>query len=226
MSDGDDRQAVRNGAPRIGGEGMWLAFMAAAAYLGFGAVMMFSDGGRPGTAAQAGVPLDAVLAVTQGSSVTQGASNAAPPAVGLGRIVPEGRNTADAVVFEAGPGLGGGVAAAQADGVVGVGAPGGAKLQFLVKLQDGETWRDRFLDDPNAARQAWSDFTGRNSAFAGLRLVRMSYSGEATLELEADAPPSPQVQREMADDIARRLRAASGVEYAEPNLVGVRESAE
>lgn len=217
MSQGKDRKAAEGAG--IGGEGMWLAFMAAAAYLGFCAIMMFTDGGRPGAAALAGVPVDAVLAVTEGRG--------APTTVGVGRIIEPERNTANAVVFEDETLRGGGVRAQANQGVVGVGAPDGpARLQFLVKLSDGEAWRDRFLDDPNAARQAWNEFARGSSAFAGLRLVRMTYSGEATLELEGDIPPVPSVQREMANDIAARLRAASGVEYAEPNLVGVRENAE
>jgi hypothetical protein len=222
MSEGGDRTAANGGGPtKSGGEGMWLAILAAAAYFGFGAVMIFHGGGRPGAAAHAGVPLDAVLAVTRGAP-----NDSAAPPVGAGE--PPGGYTADTIIFEEEPrGSGAAVTAQAAGGVVGVGGPDGpVRLQFLVKLRDGETWRDRFLDDPAAARQAWADFARDEPAFAGLRLVRMSYSGEATLELEGDAPSSPAVQREMAADIAERLRAAPGVEYAEPNLVGVRENAQ
>jgi hypothetical protein len=215
---------------------MWLAFLAAAAYLGFGAVMMFHEGGRPGTAAHAGVPLDAVLAVTEGAtdrSAPAVAPAATPrprpagPAFSVGEVIPPGANTAEAVglAIPADRSLGAAVERFNDAGVAGANdSAGGSRLQFIVKLADGETWRDRFLDDPAAARQAWAEHVRANPAFAGLRLERMSYGGEATLELEADAPSTPAAQMELARDIARRLSAAPGVEYAEPNLVGVRES--
>jgi hypothetical protein len=51
----------------------------------------------------------------------------------------------------------------------------------------------------------------------------MSPSGVATLELEGSAPSAPAAAQELSDDIVRRLSAADGVEYAEPNLVAARE---
>jgi len=103
---------------------------------------------------------------------------------------------------------------------------GNLNLQFLVKFdgEEGVRWRDRFLDDPNAARAAFEEMGRRNSDFAGLRLVSMNYSGLATVEFVGDPPAAAAAREALSDDIVRRLGAATGVDYAEPNLVGWRES--
>ena len=107
-------------------------------------------------------------------------------------------------------------------------ADANAPLQFIVKFEDAvaRRWVERYVADPNGARTAFAEQMRGNSAYAGLRLVRMNNSGEATLEFEGAAPPIPAVRRELASDIVRRLNAAEGVEYAETNLVGLRENEE
>lgn len=187
------------GQPKRDGEGMLLGAAVIAAYVGFGAFAMLHDGGRPGSAAHAGVSLDAVRAVSD-----RAAGGQVRPPVGVGETIPD-------------PGV---------RSAAGVGVQTGepeARLQFLVKLEDGSAWRDRFLENPAAARAAWTEFTQSHPEFAGLRLERMSYSGEATLELESAAPESAAAQQALSSEIVGRLRGAEGVEYAEPNLIGGRE---
>jgi hypothetical protein len=105
-------------------------------------------------------------------------------------------------------------------------ATAAAGLQFIVKFEGelGEEWRDRYVADPAAAREAFAALGRRDSAFAGLRLLRMNNSGEATLAFDGPVPPIPAVARELSADIVRRLSDAEGVEWAEPNLVGLRET--
>ena len=120
-------------------------------------------------------------------------------------------------------------AAADGDGGLEVGGErpvgGNLHLQFLCKFEEEQAlaWRDRYLDDPAAAREAFERFADANPAFAGLRLERMNYSGEATLAFDGPAPLSLAEIEELSHTIVSRLSAAEGVEYAEPNLVGVRE---
>jgi hypothetical protein len=125
--------------------------------------------------------------------------------------------------------LGGAEIAGVGDGVVGSpDGAGGVTLQFQVKFEDAEAarWRESFLADPDATRAEWERFARSNSAFSGLKLqLPPNRSGVATLELDGGAPAAPDAQQELSDDIVRRLNAADGVEYAEPNLVGVREEA-
>ncbi len=228
---------------RRGGEGLVLGAIAVAAYVGFGAVMMLKDGPTP--VAHAGVPVDAVRAVTAAAATDQASAasasapaptsvpSARPPAVGVGEVIPDpNRNTAEAVANPVGVrsrSVGGAAIQQFSDGVVGAAdGAGGVTLQFQVKFEDEEAarWRERFLADPDGARREWAQFARSNAAFAGLTLqLPPNGSGVATLELDGGAPAAPAAQQELSDDIVRRLNAADGVEYAEPNLVGVREDA-
>lgn len=204
------------------GEGLALGAVAVAAYVGFGAVMIMGDG------SQAGVPVDAVRAVAA-------ASDGGEPAAGVavGEVIAEPtRNTADAVANPLGVrtrSLGGAQIERATDGVVGGSdGAGGVTLQFLVKFEEAEAarWRERFLADPNGTRAAWEEFARSNTAFSGLKMqLPPNGSGVATLQLESGAPEAPAAQEALSDDIVRRLNGADGVEYAEPNLVGVREEA-
>jgi hypothetical protein len=205
---------------RRGWEGPVLGVVAVAAYAAFAAFTMFADGPASRNKAHAGVPVDAVRAATAASR------DAAPAAVRAPRV-----NTADPVgnsnVRVRSPG--GGPALAQVgNGEVAVGGGADTSLQFIVKFDAAEAtrWRDRFVADPEGARAEWARFASQNPAFSGLRLERMTYSGLATLELEAAAPGSAEAVRQLSADIVRRLNAANGVDYAEPNLVGVREEAQ
>jgi hypothetical protein len=207
---------------RKSGEGLVLGAVAVAAYVGFGAVMMLQD--RDSEAAHAGVPVDAVRAAVAGGDAQQ-------PAFAVGEVIDPSRNSADATAAPIGGSRGVSVAQAEdlSDGVLGASdGAGGVTLQFQVKFDDAEAarWRERFLADPDATRRQWDEFARTDSAFAGLKLqLPPNSSGVATLELEAAAPDAPAAQEALSDDIVRRLNAAEGVDYAEPNLVGVREDA-
>jgi hypothetical protein len=204
------------------GEGLVLGAVTVAAYVGFGAVMVLGDG------SQAGVPVDAIRAVAA-------ASDRGEPAVGVavGEVIPAPpRNSADAVANPVGVrtrSLGGAQIERATDGVVGASdGAGGVTLQFLVKFDEAEAarWRERFLADPNATRAEWEQFARTHAAFSGLKMqLPPNGSGVATLQLEGGAPEAPAAQEALSDDIVRRLNGADGVEYAEPNLVGVREEA-
>jgi hypothetical protein len=218
---------------RRGGEGLILGAAAVAAYVGFAAVMIFDDGARARHSAQAGVPVDAVRAATAASRDARAAAAVRSP-TGADAVSSRPRaNTADAVsntsvlAQDRGRGSAAVGAAGAGDGVVGVDTgDGGARLQFIVKFEPAEAtrWRDRFLADAEGTRAEWARFAASSSAFAGLRMqLPPNSSGVATLELEGEAPGSPAAAQELSADIVRRLNAAAGVDYAEPNLVGLRE---
>jgi hypothetical protein len=195
---------------RWGGESLILGVAAVAAYAGFAAVMIFDDGVRSRHTAQAGVPVDAVRAATAASR-----NLAAPTA-----------NRPSATSPTPARGVGGAVVAQAGDGTVAIDGDGGPLLQFIVKFEPEEAtrWRDRYLADPEATRREWARHAASNAAFAGLRLAQPpSASGVATLEFDGPVPGAASAARELSADIVRRLNAAAGVDYAEPNLVGLRE---
>jgi hypothetical protein len=225
----------RSDGARRSSEGLLIGALAVAAYAGFAAVMMLDDSGRAPNAAHAGVPVDAVRAATAATATAArtDAPARAAPGVGVGRVIPDPSTraadpTSRSTVGVQTRSLGASTVdvARTTDAVVGAqGDDGDVRLQFLVKFERDQAmaWRDRYLANPGETRAEWARFASANSAFAGLKLERMSYSGEATLEFEGSAPASPAAARALSDDIVRRLNAADGVEYAEPNLVGVRE---
>jgi len=180
---------------RPGGESVALVTLAAAAYIGFAAVMMLDDSGRAQAEARADGPSGAV-------QVAQATSRPTRPGVGVGEIIPVPGADVDAADVASGP------------------------LQFLVKFEGDQAmaWRDRYLADPDECRDAFREFARTHAAFAGLRLARVSYSGVATLEYAGPAPATPEGRLEMTDGIVRRLSAAEGVDYAEPNLIGRTET--
>jgi hypothetical protein len=214
-----------------GRESAVMIIITLAAYIGFAAFTMLHDGGLRGGGAQAGVPVDAVRAAARANGADGGpvsdrptaeATSRQTPAYGVGRIIPDPSSAAsdlrgNLVPQSRDPG------GANIE-EVGPAGPGG-QLQFLVKFEDAEAaeWWGRFQANPGETREAFSDFARGSAPFTGLRLLNMSPSGVATLELEGAAPSAPAAAQELADDIVSRLSGADGVEYAEPNLVAARE---
>jgi hypothetical protein len=198
-------------------DGMIVA--ALAAYAGFAAFLWPHE---TGGAAHAGVPVDAVLAVTAASG--GGGTVEAPPRTPRVRsdaVIPEGANVAEpAGNFDA---------QTRGSATADPASPADLPMQFLVKFEDAEAaaWRDRYRANPNETREAWDEFARENAPFSGLKLAQPpNYSGVATLELAEPAPETPAAAQELSEDIVSRLSAADGVEYAEPNLVATREKAE
>lgn len=100
-------------------------------------------------------------------------------------------------------------------------------LEFIVKFDEaqGQEWVRRFTDDPKAAREAFLAAARSQPGFRDLALRRMTASGTATLVFDGALPPTPAERDALSAEILKRLNAAPGVKYAEPNLVGWRGQA-
>ena len=188
------------------GDSVLLGVAAFAAYVAFAAFALLHDGGR---AAPERVESERMESET-GPEAVAGAEN-----------------VAEATSFATPSGAGRSLGALDVQSVTAAGDARGGNLhmQFIVKFKGDAAveWRDRYIEDPAAARAAFARFAAQNPAFANLRLERMTYGGEATLSYDGDAPADARALEALSRQITARLNAAEDVDYAEPNLVGVRE---
>jgi len=238
MSDAQHRAVTAHGD----GDSLLFAGVAVVAYVAFGVFAFLHDGststpvaGAQDEAAHIAVAVSNDIAPTDAAreaeriiaGETGDPSTTTPDTAGEVRLT-RSLGGAPARVGDPGPGAVtapvGTAAASSARDVPGA----HLNLQFVVKFdrEEGLRWRDRFLENPNEARAAFEAMGRRDAAFAGLRLVSMNYSGLATVEFVGAPPSAPAAREALSDDIVRRLGAASGVDYAEPNLVGWRETNE